>query len=291
MGKEIEIKIDSRLHGHRIEYVLEKELKISSSLIKRLKRLPDGIMLNGVRATVVEKVSEGDILSVNIKGRETGNIVPANIPIDIIWEDADILVLNKPGNISVHPSGNHKTDTLANGIIYHTGSREAVHIITRLDRETSGVVLVAKNPQAAAILTDDMKSGKIKKEYIAIVNGVPEVLTGEIDAPIKKKDEKSSLRCVADDGKRAITLYSVAEKTDKFALVNLYPFTGRTHQLRVHLSYIGHPIYGDGMYGAPQIGERVRLHCYRIAFTHPIKGEKVTFTADIPEDFKGIIKS
>ena len=289
MGKEIEIKIDSRLHGHRIEYVLEKELKISSSLIKRLKRLPDGIMLNGARATVVEKVSEGDILSVNIKGRETGNIVPANIPIDIIWEDNDILVLNKPGNISIHPSKAHKTDTLANGIIYHTGSREAVHIITRLDRETSGVVLVAKNPQAAAILTEDMKNGKIKKEYIAIVNGVPEVLTGEIDAPIKKKDEKSSLRCVADDGKRAITLYSVAEKTDKFALVNLYPFTGRTHQLRVHMSYIGHPIYGDNMYGAPQKGERVRLHCHKLTFNHPTTGECAVFTADIPDDFKDII--
>ena len=289
MGKEIEIKIDSSLHGHRIEYVLEKELKISSSLIKRLKRMPDGIILNGARAMVIEKVSEGDILSVNIKGRETGNIVPANIPIDIIWEDNDILVLNKAGNISIHPSKTHKTDTLANGVIYHTGSREAIHIITRLDRETSGVVLVAKNPQAAAILTEDMKKGKIKKEYIAIVNGVPEVLTGEIDAPIKKKDEKSSLRCVADDGKRAITLYSVAEKTDKFALVNLYPFTGRTHQLRVHLSYIGHPIYGDNMYGAPQTGERVRLHCHKLTFNHPTTGECAVFTGDIPEDFKGII--
>ena len=203
--------------------------------------------------------------------------------------NADIPGLIQDKNISIHPSKAHKTDTLANGVIYHTGSREAIHIITRLDRETSGVVLVAKNPQAAAILTDGMKKGKIKKEYIAIVNGVPEVLTGEIDAPIKKKDEKSSLRCVADDGKRAITLYSVAEKTDKFALVNLYPFTGRTHQLRVHMSHIGHPIYGDGMYGAPQIGERVRLHCYKLEFNHPITEEKLVFTAEVPKDFEGCI--
>lgn len=291
MGKEIIIKIDSKLHGHRIEYVLEKELKISSSLIKRLKREEDGIILNDIRAKTVTKVCEGDILTVNIKGRETGNVIPSDIQLDIIWEDADILVLNKPGNISVHPSGNHKTDTLANGVIYHTGSREPIHIITRLDRETSGVVLVAKNPQAAAILTDDMKNGKIKKEYIAIVNGVPNSPTGEIDAPIKKKDEKGISRCVSEDGKKALTLYEVKEKTDEFSIVKLIPFTGRTHQLRVHMSHIAHPIYGDGMYGAPQIGERVRLHCYRLDFTHPIKGEKVTFTADIPEDFKGIIKS
>ena len=277
------------MNGHRIEYILEKELKISSSLIKRLKREENGIMLNGVRTAVITKVSEGDILTVNIKGRETENVIPTDIPIDILWEDEDILVVNKSGNISVHPSKTHKTDTLANGIVYHTGSREAIHIITRLDRETSGVVLIAKNPRAAAILTDDMKNGKIKKEYMAIVNGIPKPSHGEISAPIKKKEGKGIARCISKDGKEALTLYEVKAKTDKFSFVKLFPFTGRTHQLRVHMSHIAHPIYGDSMYGAPQLRERVRLHCYRIAFTHPATEKEVIFTANVPEDFEGIM--
>lgn len=289
MIKEIEIKIDSKLNGHRIEYVLEKELKISSSLMKRLKREENGIVLNGVRATTVTKVCEGDALTVNIKGRETERVTPVDVQLDIIWEDTDILVLNKPGNISVHPSKTHKTDTLANGVVYHMGSREAIHIITRLDRETSGLVLIAKNPQAAAILTENMKKGKIKKEYIAIVNGVPNPSRGEISAPIKKKEEKGTARCVAEDGKKAITLYEVKEKSEKLSLVKLSPFTGRTHQLRVHMSHIKNPIYGDSMYGAPQCGERVRLHCYKLEFNHPTTEENVVFTAPLPKDFEGCI--
>lgn len=289
MGKEISIKIDSEMHGHRIEYILEKHLKISSSLIKRLKREENGIMLNGVHTAVISKVGEGDILTVKIRGRETENIIPANIPIDILWEDEDILVLNKPGNISVHPSGTHKADTIANGVVYHTGNREVIHIITRLDRETSGVVLIAKNPRAAAILTEDIKNGKIQKEYIAIVNGIPNPLEGEIYAPIKKKEGKGIARCVSKDGKESLTLYEVMEKTDGLSLVKLFPITGRTHQLRVHMSHIECPIYGDSIYGAPQRGERVRLHCCKITFTHPTTEEGFIFTANIPEDFEGII--
>ncbi len=285
MEKVISIKIDSKMHGHRIEYILKKELKISSSLIKRLKRVENGVMLNGVSTTVVTKVSEGDTLAINIRGRESEKIIPVNIPLDVLWEDEDILAVNKTGTMPIHPSGAHKTDTLANGVVYHTGSREAIHIITRLDRETSGVVLIAKNPRAAAILTEDIKSGKIKKEYIAIVNGIPDSDDGTVYASIKKKDTKGIARCVSEDGKEAETLYQVMKKTDEFSLMRLFPITGRTHQLRVHMSHIGHPIYGDSMYGAPQVGERVRLHCRRITFTHPVTDEVITVTATIPEDF------
>ena len=289
MGKLISIKIDSEMHGHRIEYILEKKLKISSSLIKRLKREEDGVVLNGARSTVITKVSEGDTLVINIKGKEAENIIPVNIPIDILLEDEDIIVLNKPANMPVHPSGTHKTDTLANGVIYHTGKKEVIHIITRLDRETSGVVLIAKNPRAASMLTEDIKKGKIDKEYIAIVNGVPEPSRDVISAPIKKKESRGIKRCVAEGGKEAVTLYQLMEKSDDFSLVKLSPITGRTHQLRVHMSYIGNPIYGDSMYGAKQSGERTRLHCHRITFAHPVTGEKILVEAEIPEDFNGIV--
>ena len=289
MGKEINIKIDSEMHGHRIEYILEKHLKISSSLIKRLKREENGVLLNGVRTHVIAKVSEGDILNVNIKGKDTGNIIPVNIPLDILWEDEDILAVNKPRTMPVHPSGNHKTDTLANAVMYYIGDNEAIHIITRLDRETSGVVLIAKNPRAAAILTEDIKRGKIKKEYIAIVNGKPEPSAGTISEPIKRKECRGIARCVCKDGKEAVTLYEIMKTTDKFSLVKLFPITGRTHQLRVHMSYIGHPIYGDDMYGAAQQGERTRLHCHRITFLHPVTAEELSLTAILPEDFNNLV--
>lgn len=288
MAKVIRIKIDSEMHGHRIEYVL-KRLKVSSSLMNRLKRDGNGILLNGVQAPTIAKVSEGDTLVINIKGREAENIIPVNIPLDILWEDEDILVVNKPGTMPVHPSRAHKTDTLANAVMYYMGSREAIHIITRLDRETSGVVLIAKNPRAAAILTEDMKAGKIKKEYIAVVNGIPQPFKETICAPIKKKNGRGISRCVSEDGKEAVTLYEVMKKADGLSLVKLFPITGRTHQLRVHMSYIGHPIYGDAMYGATQSGERTRLLCRRITFLHPITGEEITASAPIPEDFTELV--
>ncbi len=289
MGKVISIKIDSAMHGHRIEYVLKKHLKISSSLIKRLKREENGIMLNGVHVTVITKVNEGDALVVNIKGRDTENIVPVNIPLEILWEDDDIIAVNKPGTMPVHPSGTHKTDTLANAVMYHIGTNEAIHIITRLDRETSGVVLIAKNRRAASLMTDDIKNRKIKKEYIAIVNGIPGVFKETISAPIKKKDCRGIARCVSQDGKEAVTLYEVMKQTERLSLVKLFPITGRTHQLRVHMSHIGHPIYGDNMYGAPQSGERTRLHCQRITFIHPATGEEISIDATVPDDFKGLV--
>ena len=289
MGKVISISIDSAMHGHRIEYVLKRELKLSSSLIKRLKREENAIMLNGVHSPVVYKVCKGDTLVVNIKGKESENVIPANIPLDILWEDEDILVVNKSGSMPVHPSGFHKTDTLANAVMNHVGTRETVHIITRLDRETSGVVLVAKNPRAAALLTEDIKNGGIVKEYIAVVNGNPNPLISEICAPIKKKDEKGILRCVSEDGKEAISHLEVIRASDTLSLVKLFPITGRTHQLRVHMSYIGNPIYGDDLYGASQIGERLRLHCRRLTFIHPVTGEKVTVEASLPNDFDGIV--
>ena len=286
MGKVINIKIDSEMHGHRIEYILEKRLSISSSLIKRLKRAHDGVLLNGVRVTVITKVSQGDELQVNIEGKEAENITPVNIPLDIIFEDDDILVVNKSGSMPVHPSRIHKNDTLANAVMYHIGTGKAIHIITRLDRETSGIVLVAKNPRAAAILTDEMKNGKIKKEYIAVVNGILKDKKGTISAPIKKKDCSGILRCVSDDGKDAVTNYETMEKAETLSLVKLFPLTGRTHQIRVHMSYIGNPIFGDSMYGAPQREGRCLLHCHKLVFTHPVTNDEVSFVTPIPEDFK-----
>ena len=289
MEKVFNIKIDITMDGQKIGFILKNQLKLSSAKIRRIKREKNGILLNGVHAIVVDKVSDGDVLVVNINGKEAENIAPVNIPLDILLEDEDILVINKTGTMPVHPSRGHITDTIANAVMYHLADKEVIHIITRLDRETSGIVLIAKNSWSASLLSDGMKNGEIKKEYIAIVNGIPVADKETISAPIKRKEEGQMLRCVSEDGKEAVTIYEKIRNNEKLSLIRLYPVTGRTHQLRVHMSYIGNPIYGDSMYGAIQTEERTRLHCSKIIFPHPVTGEKISINAPVPDDFEGLV--
>ncbi len=278
--KTIKIEITPELSGRRIESIIEKELQFSRSLIAKLKRTDGAVTLNGQSERMITKVKEGDILSVSIKEKENG-IEGSQIPLEILFEDEDIIAVNKPCNMPVHPSRNHTSDTLANGLKNYLGEDAGIHIITRLDRDTSGVVLIAKNPHAAKILTEKMKNGNIQKEYIAIVNSCPENATGAVNAPI---DRGTGIkRKVSQNGKPALTEYEVIKK-DEISLVKLFPKTGRTHQIRVHLSHIGCPIYGDSMYGAPQKGERTRLHCRKLVFIHPETKDRTVILAPLPED-------
>lgn len=280
MGKTITVYIEKRLEKRKIEAILEREILLSRSLIARLKRIDGAVLLNGKSERVITTVKDGDVLTVNVPEKES-RIDSKKIPLDIIFEDEDILAVNKPWGIPVHPSKNHASDTLANGIKYYLGENSAIHIITRLDRETSGVVLIAKNTHSAKILTEQMKNGNIQKEYVAIVNGKTEPEKGIIDAPIDR--DTGIKRKVTENGKSAVTEYEVI-KSGELSAVRLFPKTGRTHQIRVHLSYIGHPIFGDSMYGAPQVGERTRLHCRRLVFQHPATTEKIEIIAPIPEN-------
>ena len=278
--KTIKIDITLELSGRRIESILEKELQFSRSLIAKLKRTDGAVTLNGQSERVITRVKEGDDLSVTVKEKENG-IKSAEILLDILFEDEDIIAVNKPYNMPVHPSKNHVSDTLANGLKNYLGEGAGIHIITRLDRDTSGVVLASKNSHTAKILTEEMKNGNIQKEYIAVVNGCPEKETGVIDAPIDR--DTGIKRKVSQKGKPALTEYEVM-KNGEFSALRLIPKTGRTHQIRVHLSYIGCPIYGDSMYGALQRGERTRLHCRKLEFTHPETKKKTVIIAPLPED-------
>ena len=280
MGKTITVYIEKRLEKRKIEAILEREILLSRSLIAKLKRTEGAILLNGKSERVIATVKEGDILTVSIPEKET-KIDSKEIPLDILFEDEDIIAVNKPWGIPVHPSKNHASDTLANGIKYYLGENSAIHIITRLDRETSGVVLIAKNTHSAKILTEQMKNGNIQKEYVAIVNGKTEPEKGTIDAPIDR--DTGIKRKVSESGKPAVTEYEVIQN-GVLSAVRLFPKTGRTHQIRVHLSHIGHAIFGDSMYGAPQVRERTRLHCRRLVFQHPATTEKIEIIAPIPED-------
>ena len=290
MDKILSLKIDPSLDGKTVKYILQTCLGLSAALITQLKQADDGIMLSGERVFVNKRVCESDELVITIADG-TSDIPEGEIPLDILYEDEDIIAVNKPRNMPTHPSQNHYEDTLANGLMYYyKGKNFTFRAITRLDRDTSGVVLIAKNPLSATILGDDMKRGKIHKEYAAIVCGSPDPKKGRIDAPIRRFKESVILRCVSPDGKDAVTDYETVSTANNIALVRLFPKTGRTHQLRVHLSHIGTPIYGDDLYGAPQKDENVRLHCQKIIFTHPLTKNEMVLTAPLPNDMTDLIE-
>ncbi len=283
--KSVYAIVDESMHGCTVKAVLRKHMGISASIVKRLKQTENGILLNGKCVHVDARVQRGERLELTLYDTGSETIVPVKLPLCILYEDEDILIVNKPAGMPTHPSQNHHTDTLANGVMYHFRENSVTfRVITRLDRETSGVVLIAKHSFAAQKLSDAMQAQRIRKEYIAAVCGTPNPETGRISAPIGRQPGSMILRCVTETGKKAVTEYENLRTHQGLSLLRLYPLTGRTHQLRVHLRHIGTPIYGDDLYGAPQIGERTRLHCHAICFSHPMTGEELQITAPIPED-------
>lgn len=287
MMREITYYITKNDDGRKIKNILRQNLGISAAVLTKLKKAPEGITLNGEGVYATKEAKEGDTLKISLPDEASQNIVPSHIPLDIIYEDEDILAVNKPRNMPCHPSQNHHDDTLANGVMhYYKEKGFTFRVITRLDKDTSGVVLIAKNKISASILSDHMLNGKIYKEYVALCHDAPKVTKGTIDAPIARKEGSTIMRVVDPSGKRAVTEYEVIQNNDDFSLIKLNPITGRTHQIRVHLSHIGCPIYGDDMYGSPLKNEKTRLHCRQIRFNHPMTRKELTIEAPIPDDMK-----
>ena len=284
MVKKIEIKIDESLSEKKIDYILEKHLQFSRSLVSKLKRIPNGISLEGEQAKVIQAVKTGQTLVITLPQTESDSVEGVCLPLEILYEDEDIIAVNKPCGMPSHPSRLHKNDTLANALKYYMGC--SPHIITRLDKDTTGVILTAKNSHMAALLTDLMKRKKIQKEYVAVVNGTLQLTAGEINAPIKK-EENSIKRIVSALGKEAVTKYEVLNTDGKYSFVRLIPITGRTHQLRVHMNHMGCPIYGDSLYGNSD-GEFMCLHCRKISFPHPHTGENIIIEAPVPNTWDKI---
>lgn len=282
--REFTLTIGHNFNGKDIKFILKNHFKLSDSMITRLKS-GNGILLNGNKEFVIKKVKTGDFLKITLPQEKSENIVPNDIPLDIIYEDEDILAVNKPADMPTHPSIRHYEGTLANGVMhYYKDIPFTFRAVTRLDRDTSGVVVIAKNAVCADRLSRQLQTGEFRKEYAAVCVGVPKEKSGRIDAPIKRAKEGIITRCIAEDGKRAISDYEVLEEMCGLSLVRLLPHTGRTHQLRLHLAYIGTPIYADFLYGTDIPDERIRLHCRRVAFTHPFTGQPVRLEAPLPED-------
>lgn len=280
--KTFSLTIDEQLNNKTVGQLLN-HLKISRSLITELKK-GDFIRINGKHSTVREIAKIGDIFTVTIPETQESDIIPVKGNLDILYEDEDILAVNKGANMPTHPTRRHLLDTLGNIVCAYMGDGFVFRALTRLDRDTTGVVLIAKNRYSAERLNEQIRNNLIKKEYYGVCVGELSA-GGEINTFIKREQPMKIKRVVADSGQFAQTIYSPVRAHPKGTLVKLVPITGRTHQLRVHMNYINHPLYGDYIYGEPVEGARVLLHCKSIEFEDFNTSKKIRIEAPLPEDF------
>lgn len=272
-----------------------KELQYSSQIITHLKRTENGILLNGVWGRVHDVLHTDDTLTIQlIESESSENIVPKNLPLEIVYEDEDILVINKAADTPIHPSQGNYDNTLANAVAYYyqqKGEAFTYRCINRLDRDTTGLLILAKHMYSASILSNMVQNREIHREYLAVATGtVPS--EGTVIAPIGRAYGSTIERQVdAENGDYACTHYKTLETKNGYSLVSLKLETGRTHQIRVHMKHIGHPLPGDFLYNPDySVIQRQALHSHRLSFLHPITKELMEFVAELPEDMKNILQ-
>lgn len=297
MERKLKYTIEEKYNGQSIGMFL-KEKEYSRAVIIELKKTQKGIRKNGIWAGVNEIVHTGDIIDICLLEEATSkNIVPSKCELEVLYEDEDILVLNKPYDMPIHPSVNHYENTLANGVMHYYKDQGKEHVfrcVNRLDRDTSGVTIIAKNLLSSSILSNRVKERQLKRIYIALVEGITE-LEGTVDLPIGRMEGTIIKRQIDEEnGKEAITHYRRLDivwiEGKPISIVALQLETGRTHQIRVHMSAIGHPLIGDFLYNENNhMMTRQALHGMMCIFNHPITGEKMKMIAPLPEDMKGLI--
>ncbi len=289
--------IDKADDGKPLKYVLKSKMQLSERLVKKLK-YQNKIYLNGVPVYVTHPVKENDKLRVELELEEDCEYIePQDIPLDILHEDDCLLVLNKQPGIVVHPTSSHPDSTIANGIMYYLkqkGVSKKIRPVSRLDRETSGIIIFAKNQFAQEMLIRQMQQKIFEKEYLGIVQGIPPQNSGTIDLPIDRKPDSIMLRHISDTGAPSVTHYQVMEKFDSYntALLRFKLETGRTHQIRVHCQAMGFPIYGDTLYtdSTGFLISRQALHSHITKILHPETRKEAIFTAELPSDIKNVLE-
>lgn len=310
-ARYLTLTITPELAGLEVNTLLRRHLGLSGTVLRRVKWLEDGITLDGVRVNVRVRAAEGQTLAVRLTSPEQSPpllsqpdplrrasagspVVPAEGPLDIVYEDPDIIVLNKAPGVLVHPGHGHFDDTLGNFLMYHykmSGEESGFHPVHRLDKGTSGLLVAAKHPHAQEKLKNQLHTGDFRRVYLAVCDGIPPEPAGMIDAPIGPAEGSLTAREVRPDGKPARTHYKVVRTWGSRALVELELETGRTHQIRVHMAHIGCPLTGDFLYGAEDkalIG-RPALHSARLELTHPVTGERLAFSVPLPADMAALI--
>lgn len=278
----------------KVDTLLRRELHCSSAVIRTAKQYPDGILLDGVHTTTAQMAQPGQVLSVLLSDREDGDLVPAEGAVDIVYQDGDILAVNKAAGVAAHPGPGHHDDTLGNFLTDYYKKQGIPFVYRpahRLDRNTSGLMVIARHAHVQELLKGQLHTGEFQRTYLAICQGVPEQEEGVIDRPIGRMDGSVLMRQVRPDGARAVTRYKVMSTKSGRSLVRLELETGRTHQIRVHMAWLGHPLIGDFLYGEEDktlIG-RTALHSWKLNMLQPLTGERVELTAPLPEDMLSLL--
>ena len=284
--------------GKRIDKYLNENTEYTRSKIQKM--IENGnILVNDIKVKDSYKVKENDYITIEAL-EETTDILPENIPLDIYYEDDDLIVVNKPSGMVVHPAPGNYTGTLVNALIYHTNNLSKVNtnirpgIVHRIDADTSGLLLVAKNDKSHNILAEAIQKKEVVREYIALVEGIIMEDTATIDAPIgRDKKDRKKMTVTSENSKDAVTHIRVLERYKDSTLIRCKLETGRTHQIRVHLSYIGHPVVNDPVYGHKKLIDKdfgQMLHAEKLGFVHPTTKEYMEFTAPLPEYFEKLLE-
>ncbi|MBR0424774.1 MAG: RluA family pseudouridine synthase [Clostridia bacterium] len=291
MPRILSLQIKAAWNGSKIKDVLSKRLFVSDTLCSKLKQKTGSILLNGEPVYVTRSVHTGDVLTVAVHDfQKDSKILPMPYPLPILYEDADLIVLDKPSGISIHPARDPNELTVENALAAYLGPDENPHPVNRLDKGTSGVMCVAKSGWAHSWMKTVQHTGQMEKTYLAICEGHPSPPTGCITSPIGFMEGSGYFREIRQDGAACCSTYQVLESLEDRSLVQLSPKTGRMHQLRVHMASIGHPLLGDWLYGKNDDRIlRVALHSYQLTFVHPLLQKELSFTAPLPLDMQRLL--
>lgn len=294
--RRVSLTVPPERAGQKADTLLRKELGLSGTVIRRIKWLPDGILLDGERVFTSRRVEPGQVLTVRLSDPERrSGVVPAPGPLDIVYEDGDMLVLNKAPGVLVHPGAGHFDDTIGNFLLDYydrTGVEADFHPVHRLDKGTSGLMVAAKHPHAQEVLKNQLHTAEFRRTYLAVCLGGPAEERGTVDAPIGMAEGSIVARAVRPDGLPARTHYRVLERRGDRALVRLELETGRTHQIRVHMAHLGCPLAGDFLYGTEDrdLIPRPALHSSELTVRQPVTGETLTFTCPLPADMARLMR-
>lgn len=279
--------------GKKVIEIMARCMDLSSRMIRRCKQ--EKLMrVNGELRSVNALILKGDHVTIELE-QEINIFNPEPIPVDVVYEDSDILVVNKPADLVVHPTKGHPGGTLGNALAWHAlknGENYKIRFVNRLDKDTTGLVIIAKNGFAQQFISDKMQEGAVEKLYLALVHGCPEPEEGTVDAPIQRREPEDIIRQVHGDGKSCITHYKTLVKLNNASLLQLDLETGRTHQIRVHMQHIGHPLLGDPLYGKEGTDDiqRQALHAWQLNFETPRNG-RISVKASLPEDLASCMKN
>ncbi len=294
MKRTFRYKIEEKDAGKTIEtFLLEHEY--TASCIKHLKKAESRITVNGIWEFVNKKLQENDILeTVFVEEESSENIPPVEMPLDIVYEDEDILVINKAANLPVHPTKGYEYTSLANGVVFYYEQKGIPFVfrsVNRIDKNTTGLVIVAKNMLSGSILGESMRSREIRRTYLAITEGeIPE--KGTIDLPIGRREGSAVERCIDENGMKAVTHFERLHYANGHSLAKIRLETGRTHQIRLHMRAIGHPLPADVLYNLNfTVIDRQPLHSWKLEFPHPITKEMLYFEQEMPEDMCHILST